>query len=250
MPRLIAIIPARHAAARFPGKPLALISGKPMIQHVWDRCLEARTFDEVVIATDDGRIADAVKAFHGTVELTSPAHPSGTDRVAEVAQRRPGADDDVLVNVQGDEPAIHPEALWILGQAFKDPQVAMATLVRPLDEAERGNPNVVKVVRDQSGHALYFSRADLPFARDPKAGVPRWAHLGIYGYRRHTLLQLAALPPTALEQAESLEQLRALGHGIRILCCETKHRGQAVDSPADLPLAEAALLKLPKTYPP
>jgi 3-deoxy-manno-octulosonate cytidylyltransferase (CMP-KDO synthetase) len=240
MPRLIAVIPARHAASRFPGKPLASIAGKPMIQHVWDRCVEARSFDEVVIATDDARIVEAVQAFHGTVELTAATHASGTDRVAEIASRRPGAPDDVFVNVQGDEPAIHPEALWTLGKAFGDPGVEMATLVRPLDEHERANRNVVKAVCDEAGFALYFSRADLPGAR---------AHLGIYGYRRQTLLRLASLPPTALEKAESLEQLRALGHGIRILCCETKHRGQAVDSPADVPLAEAALLRLPKTYP-
>jgi 3-deoxy-manno-octulosonate cytidylyltransferase (CMP-KDO synthetase) len=246
MSRLIAVIPARYASTRLPGKPLALIAGKPMIQHVWERCLEARTFDEVVIATDDPRIVDAVKGFSGTVALTSPTHLSGTDRVAEVANLRPGSDEDVLINVQGDEPAIHPEALWTLGQAFSDPALQMATLVRPLDEDERISPNVVKVVRDQSGHALYFSRADLPFARDPNAALTRWAHLGIYGYRRATLRTLAALAPTALEKAESLEQLRALGNGIRILCCETKHRGQAVDSPADIPLAEAALLKLPK----
>ncbi len=237
MSRIIAVIPARYAASRFPGKPLALIAGKPMIQHVWDRCLAARIFDEVVIATDDARIADAAKAFHGTVELTSPAHASGTDRVAEVANLRPGPGDDVFVNVQGDEPAIHPAALWTLGQAFvTDPKLQMATLVRPLDEAERGQRNTVKAVRDEAGCALYFSRADLPGA---------WAHVGIYGYRRPTLLRLARLQPTALEKAESLEQLRALGNGIRILCCETKHRGQAVDSPADVPLAEAALRALP-----
>ncbi len=246
MARMIAVIPARHAASRFPGKPLALISGKPMIQHVWERCHEARMFDEVVIATDDARIVEAAKQFNGTVELTSATHASGTDRVAEVALRRPGTDEDVLVNVQGDEPAIHPEALWILGKAFDDARLQMATLVRPLDDGERSNPNVVKVVRDESGHALYFSRADLPFVRASSERVPRWAHLGIYAYRRATLALLATLAPTALERAEGLEQLRPLGNGIRILCCETQHRGQAVDSPADVPFAEAALRRLPK----
>jgi 3-deoxy-manno-octulosonate cytidylyltransferase (CMP-KDO synthetase) len=238
MSRLIAVIPARYAATRFPGKPLVAIAGQPMVQQVWNRCLEARTFDEVVIATDDLRIAEAVRAFHGTVELTSGAHLSGTDRVAELAQLRPGGDDDVFVNVQGDEPAIHPEALWTLGQAFQqDPQLQMATLVRPLDEREHAQPNTVKAVRDEAGFALYFSRANL-------AGA--WAHLGIYGYRRPTLQRLARLQPTSLEKAERLEQLRALGNGIRILCCETKHRGQAVDSPEDVARAEAALLQLPK----
>ncbi len=235
---IIAVIPARYAASRFPGKPLALISGVPMIQHVWNRCTEAGVFDAVIIATDDARIADTAQKFGATVELTSATHVSGTDRVAEVAGRRKG---DVFVNVQGDEPAIHPEVLRALAHAFADPTVAMATLVRPLDENERSNPNVVKVVRDEQGFALYFSRADLPFARGDVAH--RWAHLGIYGYRRDTLLRLASLAPTALEKAESLEQLRALGHGIRILCVPTTHRGQAVDSPADVPLAEAALSK-------
>lgn len=242
MPRLLAVIPARYDSTRFPGKPLALIRGKPMIVQVWLRCQEAKSFDEVIIATDDERVAAAVKTLGATVELTSSALASGTDRVAEVARRRPGADDDVFVNVQGDEPALHPEVLWTLGKAFAEPTLQMATLVRPLDEAERANPNVVKVVRDAAGFALYFSRADVPYPRQEP--VTRWAHVGIYGYRRQTLLKLAALPPTELERAESLEQLRALGNGLRILCCETRHHSQAVDAPADLPLAEAALLKL------
>jgi len=242
--RIIAVIPARYAASRFPGKPLALISGKPMVQHVWDRCLSARCFDEVTIATDDARIAEVVRGFNGSVEMTAATHASGTDRVAEVAAKRPGDNGDVFVNVQGDEPALHPEALWTLARAF-DGDLAMATLVRPLDEDERTNPNVVKVVRDEQGFARYFSRADLPFSRDG-APTKRWAHLGLYGYRRATLLKLAALPPTALEKAECLEQLRALGHGIEIFCGETVHRGQAVDSPADVPFAEAALLRLPR----
>ena len=246
MPRMIAVIPARHASTRFPGKPLALISGKPMIEQVWRRCQEAQTFDEVIVATDDARIVEVVRSFGGKVELTSPRALSGTDRVAEVAGNRPGADDDVLVNVQGDEPAIHPEALATLARVFSDPSLKMATLVRPLDEAERANPSVVKVVRDAKGFALYFSRADVPFARNPSAVVQRWAHLGIYGYRRKTLLALAALAPTALEQAESLEQLRALGHGVRIFCCETTHRGQAVDAAGDVVLAEVALGQLTK----
>lgn len=244
MARLIAVIPARYGASRFPGKPLALLLGKPMVEHVWLRCQESKSFDQVVIATDDVRIAEAVKQFGGQAELTSPACASGTDRVAEVARARPGAGDDVFVNVQGDEPAIHPQSLAILVRAFADARVTMATLVRPLEESERDNPNVVKVVRDQSGHALYFSRHDVPYARDPQVATKRWAHLGIYGYRRQTLLRLAALPPTPLERAESLEQLRALGNGIGILCCETGHRTQAVDVPADVALAEAALRAL------
>ena len=242
MSRVIAVIPARFGASRFPGKPLALLLGKPMVEHVWRRCEEARCFDEMVVATDDPRISAAVAAFGGKAELTSAACRSGTDRVAELARLKAGAGDDVFVNVQGDEPAIHPSCLNALVKAFEQPSVAMATLVRPLEEAERANPNVVKVVRDERSYALYFSRHDIPYPQEP--GISRWAHLGIYGYRRQTLLRLAELPPTLLEQAESLEQLRALGNGIRILCAETTHRSQAVDVPADLQLAEACLRRL------
>lgn len=236
MTKKYAVIPARYASTRFPGKPLALISGKPMIQHVFERCRAAGCFDGVVVATDDGRIADVARGFHADVQLTSPAHASGTDRVAEVALKRPGKGDDVFVNVQGDEPAIHPDALRLLAAAFDDPGTVMATLVRALKTGERSNPNVVKAVKDAQGLALAFSRQPMPNA---------WAHVGLYGYRRATLLQFATLPPTPDEQAERLEQLRALGHGIPILCCESPHAGQAVDTPEDVPLAEKALGSLP-----
>lgn len=247
----LAVIPARYAAQRFPGKPLTPLAGKPMVQHVWERCGEARCFDRVVIATDDERIAVVVRQFGGEAVMTSPACASGTDRVAEVARALKLDPWHVVVNVQGDEPAIHPESLFTLARAFDDASVELATLVRPLEAHERANPNVVKAVLDEAGNALYFSRADLPYQRDPAGPPPpRWAHLGIYGYRARTLERLSALSPTALEKAESLEQLRALGHGIRIACRPTKHRSQAVDSPDDVPLAEAALLELPKRYPP
>ncbi|GMU59181.1 MAG: 3-deoxy-manno-octulosonate cytidylyltransferase [Myxococcaceae bacterium] len=246
----IAVIPARYGAQRFPGKPLALIAGKPMVQHVYERCGEARCFRRVLVATDDGRVVDAVKAFGGEAVLTSPACASGTDRVAEVARALSLAPEAVVVNVQGDEPAVHPESLSLLAKAFESDAVEMATLVRPLLEEERANPNVVKVVRDEAGRGLYFSRADIPFQRDAGAPVKRWAHLGLYGYRAHVLERLSALSPTALEKTESLEQLRALGHGVAIACVETRHATQAVDTPADVPLAEAALNRLPKPYPP
>jgi len=247
----IAVIPARYAAQRFPGKPLARIAGKPMVQHVFERCDEARCFSRVLVATDDARIVEAVAAFGGEAVLTSPACASGTDRVAEVARGLKLAPEAVVVNVQGDEPAVHPESLWLLARAFEADAVEMATLVRPLADEERANPNVVKVVRDEAGYGLYFSRADIPFQRDAGAtGLRRWAHLGLYGYRAHVLERLSTLPPTALERTESLEQLRALGNGVSILCVETRHATQAVDTPADVPLAEAALLKLPKPYPP
>jgi 3-deoxy-manno-octulosonate cytidylyltransferase (CMP-KDO synthetase) len=172
--------------------------------------------------------------------MTSPDCPSGTDRVAEVARLLPEA--GVLINVQGDEPLIGSGALVSLAEAFQDPAVEMATLVRALAPEEEENPNVVKAVVAVSGDALYFSRAALPFERDPGATpVPRWAHLGLYGYRRETLLRLAALPPSPLEQVEKLEQLRALEHGIRIRCRETRWRSVGVDTPEDLVRAERVL---------
>jgi 3-deoxy-manno-octulosonate cytidylyltransferase (CMP-KDO synthetase) len=241
--RFLAVIPARHQSSRFPGKPLAQLLGKPMIQHVWERCQEAKCFDEVWVATDDDRISRAVRNFGGRVELTSATCASGTDRVAEVARNQLGSPNDVFINVQGDEPAVAPESLATLAATFADAAVHMATLVRPLAEHERGNPNVVKVVRAEAGHALYFSRADLPFPRE-SVPVQRWAHVGIYGYRRQTLLRISALAATPLERAESLEQLRALGHGVQIFCAQTDQPTQAVDSPEDVPLAEAALRRL------
>ena len=239
---LIAVIPSRYAAQRFPGKPLTPLLGKPMVQHVYERCIEAKCFSRVIVATDDERIATAVRGFGGDVHMTSPTCASGTDRVAEVAAAL--RSDDVFINVQGDEPAVHPESLAALARTFDDASVEMATLVRPLHDDERSNPNVVKVVRDEAGFGLYFSRADIPYARDASVPLQRWAHLGLYGYRAATLKRLASLPPTALEKTESLEQLRALGNGVRILCAQTPHATQAVDTPADVTLAEAALRRL------
>ncbi|MFN0062302.1 MAG: 3-deoxy-manno-octulosonate cytidylyltransferase [Myxococcaceae bacterium] len=236
----IAVIPSRYGAVRFPGKPLALLAGRPLVQHVWQRCQESQAFGRVIVATDDTRIAETVKSFGGEVVLTSSQCANGTERVAEVA--RSLASEDVFVNVQGDEPLVHPEALQTLTSAFADATVNFATLVRVLDEAERPNPNVVKVVLAANGDALYFSRADIPFLRGPPpAGFKRWAHLGLYGYRRTTLLRLASLPPSPLEQAESLEQLRALENGIPIRCLVTTHRSFGIDTPEDLAKAEAQL---------
>jgi 3-deoxy-manno-octulosonate cytidylyltransferase (CMP-KDO synthetase) len=239
----VAVIPARWASTRFPGKPLALLAGRPLVLHVLDACRSSAAFSDVRVATDDARIADAVSQAGGTVELTAPGHPSGTDRVAEVAARLPSAV-EVVLNVQGDEPLVHPEALRALAGAFGDPSVEMATLVRPLRSEERSNPHVVKVVLDLRSDALYFSRADIPFTRD---GSPaeRWAHQGLYGYRRVTLLRLAALAPTPLERAESLEQLRALENGIRIRCVRTMYAGIGVDTPEDLARAASLLRQGP-----
>jgi 3-deoxy-manno-octulosonate cytidylyltransferase (CMP-KDO synthetase) len=239
--RALAVIPARWGSTRFPGKPLALLAGRPLVQHVVEAALASRAFERVVVATDDDRIAEAVARFGGQVEHTDPAHRSGTDRVAELVARLGAATPEVVINVQGDEPLLDPEALRALVGAFGDPGVQMATLVRPLqDRGERLSPHVVKVVLDRRGNALYFSRSDIPSAPE---GIPvaRFAHVGLYGYRPATLLRLAGLPPGTLEQAESLEQLRALENGISIRCVHTGHPSIGVDVPADLARAEAAL---------
>ncbi|RKH08665.1 3-deoxy-manno-octulosonate cytidylyltransferase [Corallococcus sp. CA053C] len=238
-PRPVAVIPARHASTRFPGKPLALIAGRPMVEHVWRRCQEAQAFSEVWVATDDTRIRDVVEGFGGRAVMTSPQCPTGTDRIAEVARARP--DVDVWVNVQGDEPLVDPAALKVLADLFQDDTVHMGTLVRALEPDELENPNVVKAVLALNGDALYFSRAPVPHVREPGTPVRRWAHLGLYGYRRDTLLQLATLSPTPLEEAEKLEQLRAMEHGLRIRCARVSWRTVAVDVPEDVARVEALL---------
>ncbi|HVP60512.1 MAG TPA: 3-deoxy-manno-octulosonate cytidylyltransferase [Myxococcaceae bacterium] len=235
----VAVIPARWGSTRFPGKPLVLLAGRPLVVHVVEACRLSDAFSDVRVATDDERIAAAVVEAGGSVERTGAHHSSGTDRVAEVAARLPSTV-DVVVNVQGDEPLVHPETLRALAGAFDDPAVEMATLIRPLGEGERSNPNVVKALVDLCSDALVFSRADVPFAREG-ASIVRWAHQGLYGYRRATLLRLASLQPTPLERAESLEQLRALENGIRIRCIRTTHTSIGVDTPEDLARAEALL---------
>jgi|SRR5215217_875479 len=237
--RTIAVIPARHASTRFPGKPLVLIAGKPMVEHVWLRCQEAGVFDEVWVATDDERIRATVEGFGGRAVMTSPACATGTDRVAEVARERP--DVDVWVNVQGDEPLVDPGALKSLAGLFADTTVRMGTLVRPLEADEADSPHVVKAVLALNGDALYFSRSLVPHARETGAPVPRWGHIGLYGYRRDVLLRLAELAPTPLEETEKLEQLRALEHGIAIRCARVSWRTVAVDVPGDVAKVEAVM---------
>jgi 3-deoxy-manno-octulosonate cytidylyltransferase (CMP-KDO synthetase) len=230
---IVAIIPARYASTRLPGKALADLDGRPMIEHVYRRASAARGLAEVIVATDDLRIATRVHDFGGKVRLTKATHATGTDRLAEVVA---SMDCDVVVNVQGDEPLIDPRQLEELIAPFSDPTVQMTTLYRRIqDPAELSNPNVVKVVLDRSGFALYFSRAPIPYVRDPRGGwPPLHRHIGLYAYRRNTLLVLASLDPTPLERAESLEQLRALEHGIRIKAVETHHESFEVNTPEDL----------------
>jgi 3-deoxy-manno-octulosonate cytidylyltransferase (CMP-KDO synthetase) len=230
---VVAVIPARFASTRFPGKPLADIDGRPMIEHVYRRAAASSAVSQVMVATDDVRIATAVTAFGGQVRLTSPDHLSGTDRLAEVAA---SLNCDVVVNVQGDEPLLDPRAITEAVAPFKDPSISMTTLYRRIeDPADLTNPNVVKVVVDRAGFALYFSRSPIPYLRDPRGGwPPLYRHIGLYAYRRTTLLVLASLDPTPLERAESLEQLRALEHGIRIKTVQTAYDSMGVDTPEDL----------------
>ena len=228
------MIPARYAASRLPGKPLAVIAGRPMIEHAYRRASAARGVAAVIVATDDDRIASAVAGFGGRWVMTGPDHASGTDRIAEVAR---GLSCDLIVNVQGDEPALAPTAIeQAIAPLAANPSIVMGTLGSPLDDAsDPQNPHVVKVLVDRQGFALYFSRAPVPYRRE--AGVPGSAvlrHVGLYVYRREFLLILASLPRTPLERAESLEQLRALEHGYRIKVVETAYQSLSVDSPDDL----------------
>jgi len=204
-----------------------------MIEHVYRRASDARSISSVIVATDDRRIVDAVRAFGGQARMTSSEHLSGTDRLAEVAL---SLDCDLVVNVQGDEPLIDPRMIDEAVDPFMaDPSLEMSTLRKAItDEAERANPNVTKVVVDDRDFALYFSRAPLPFTREGCPPAPAWRHVGLYVYRRDTLLRLASLPPAAIERAEALEQLRALVNGIRIKCVDTAYDSIGVDTPEDL----------------
>jgi 3-deoxy-manno-octulosonate cytidylyltransferase (CMP-KDO synthetase) len=242
--KIIGVLPARYASSRFPGKPLALISGRPLIQRVVERCQKARSLSEVIVATDDERIYDFVKGFC-RVEMTSAAHPSGTDRVAEVLQR---VECDAAINVQGDEPLIDPNVIDAVAEALGRCEMSTAA-TRIVEADELDNPNVVKVVVNDRGHALYFSRRTIPYVRDAAtrsiaeqmAAFPFLKHLGIYGYRRETLLRLVAHPVSPLEAAERLEQLRALEHGITIAVITVEHGSVGVDVPADVERVETIL---------
>jgi 3-deoxy-manno-octulosonate cytidylyltransferase (CMP-KDO synthetase) len=242
--KIIGIIPARYAAVRFPGKPLALIAGKPLVQHVVERCQKARSLHEVIVATDDTRIWEVAQGFC-RAEMTGPDHPSGTDRIAEVAQNL--ACDGVL-NIQGDEPLIDPRVIDAVAEALVREE--MSTAAAPLEEVEEWeNPNVVKVVVNGAGRALYFSRRPIPYVRDAATGAEQLAafpflkHVGIYGYRRKTLLRLVKFPVSPLEKAEKLEQLRALENGIEIAVVRVSYQSAGVDVPADVKRVEQILRK-------
>jgi 3-deoxy-manno-octulosonate cytidylyltransferase (CMP-KDO synthetase) len=232
--RILGIIPARFSSSRFSGKVLATLAGKPMVQHVYERASLSRYLRKVLVATDDHRVAAAVRSFGGEARMTRADHPSGTDRLAEVASAE-GA--ELYVNIQGDEPLIDPEAidaaiLTVLG----DESVSMGTLKKRIDDpAEVANPNVVKVVTSLNGDALYFSRSPIPCHRDNSGATsPYFKHIGLYVYRRDFLLHYPDLDVGPLEQAERLEQLRALENGYRIRVAETEYESVGVDTPEDL----------------
>lgn len=230
--KVLCVIPARYASTRLPGKPLADIAGKPMIQRVYEQAGLAKLPAKVIVATDSQLVLDAVKGFGGNVMMTASSHPTGTDRLAEVANAFP--DVDVIVNVQGDEPFIAPESIDALAGAFTDETLSMATLKTVMEEDEYNSPAAVKVVTDQAGYALYFSRSLIPYPRTMPAGFLVYKHIGVYAYRRDFLLTFASLQPTPLERAESLEQLRALEYGYRIKVLESSYPCIGVDTEEDL----------------
>ena len=242
--KIVGIIPARFASTRFPGKPLALIAGKPLIQHVVEQCQLAKSLSEVIVATDDTRIWEVAQNFC-RVEMTRPEHPSGSDRIAEVCER---CDADAIVNIQGDEPLIDPKVIDAVANALAQNEMSTAaTPIRTLSELD--NPNVVKVVVNAAGRALYFSRRTIPHLREAasRSAGERLAafaflkHLGIYGYRRETLLRLVKFPVSPLENAEKLEQLRALENGVQIAVVKVDYDSVGVDVPKDVARVEMLL---------
>ena len=252
----VVIIPARYGSMRFPGKPLANICGHSMIWHVYHRSLKAKLIDEVWVATDDERIFREVEQWGGRVMMTQPSHPSGTDRVAEVAAK---IDADIIVNVQGDEPMINPDIIDLLvTPLMRKSDVGISTPITRIEEIrELFDPSVAKVVCNKEGFALYFSRAPIPFARDHEifsdfpekvirqggigGDMPIYRHIGVYGYRRNTLFRFCELSPSSLEKLEKLEQLRALENGIPIFTVRVDYKGIGVDSYDDLRLVESIM---------
>jgi len=237
--QVVGIIPARYQSTRLPGKPLALIQGKPMIWHVYQQAKKSRYLGDVIVATDDGRIVEAVESFGGKAVLTSSEHRTGTDRLAEVAQDLTA---EIIVNIQGDEPLMQPEMIdQAIQPLLEDQTLVMSTLKKKIENQEElKSPHVVKVVTDQHNRALYFSRSLLPFPRE-KTAQAVYKHIGLYVYRREFLLAFAQMEPTPLEKTESLEQLRALENGYAIYVAETFYSSRGVDTPEDLAKVTALL---------
>ena len=234
--QVVCIIPSRYESTRFPGKPLADLCGKPMIQHVYERVLRAKTVSSAAVATDDERIFAAVRAFGGRAVMTSPRHRSGTDRIAEAVETMGLQDDDIVVNIQGDQPLFEPVQVdEVVGPLLADASIPMSTLIYRIVRGEEiTHPNAVKTVFDHDHFALYFSRATIPFVRNSGKKADYFKHHGIYAYRRDFLRTFAALPEGVLERLEALEQLRALEHGYRIKVVVTPHDSVEVDTPQEL----------------
>lgn len=241
-PYFLGILPSRWGSTRFPGKPLHLIAGKPLIQHVWERCQKCSRLDEIVVATDDRRIQEAVEAFGGKVVMTSAHHPTGTDRIAEAMECSPHASH--VINIQGDEPLIDPALIDELAEVMAaDTGLDMATAANPMSPEDESvnDPNVVKLVQALDGKALYFSRSPLPFFRNRVPDLAVMRHKGIYAYRRDFLQRFVQWPPSPLEQAESLEQLRALENGASIHVIRTEDNSPGVDTPEQAAAIEILL---------
>lgn len=240
MSKIIAIIPARYDSKRFPGKLLQKINGKTIIQLVFEKVSQATKIDEIIIATDDQRIIDECNSFGANAEMTFPSHKSGTDRCAQVSQKY--WDDDIIINIQGDEPFIEPEIIDSLAQRMKDDNwIEIATLCTLVtNENDINNPNIVKVVRDKNNKALYFSRATIPYKRDTdiEQKVSTYKHIGIYSYRNKALQSITKLPESNLELIEKLEQLRWLENGFKIHAFETQYQGFGIDTLDDLEKAK------------
>ncbi|MFI5221272.1 MAG: 3-deoxy-manno-octulosonate cytidylyltransferase [Bacteroidia bacterium] len=238
---ILGIIPARYGSTRFPGKPLTDISGKSMIQRVYEQALKSRSLKKIIVATDDERIAEHVKKFGGDVSMTSSDHQSGTDRCAEVLRKVNGKF-DAVINIQGDEPFINPEQIDLVASCFENPKTEIASLIKKIiSEEEIRNPNIVKAIKNLEGNAIYFSRSPIPYRRNPEVEITYFKHIGIYGYRSETLLKIIKLPQSRLELAESLEQLRWIENGFVIHLRETDYESFSVDTPADLKHVEKFL---------
>lgn len=242
---IVCVIPSRYESSRFPGKPLADLCGKPMIQHVYERVLRSPHVTGVAVATDDERIFRAVTQFGGKAIMTASVHRSGTDRIAEAADRLGLAEDDIVVNIQGDQPLFEPAQIdEVVQPLLDDPSIPMSTLIyRIVREEEILHPNAVKTVWDHEGFALYFSRSTIPYVRDPGKKADYYKHHGIYAYRRHFLETFTRLPEGTLERLESLEQLRALEYGYKIKVIVTPHDSVEVDTPQELERVKSLLLQ-------
>jgi 3-deoxy-manno-octulosonate cytidylyltransferase (CMP-KDO synthetase) len=243
MNKAVGIIPARWASTRFPGKPLHPIANKALLRHVWERCRRAKKLDEVIIATDDMRIAKAAFDWGAEVAMTSPKHQSGTDRIAEVVRK--ARQFDLIINIQGDEPLLEPALLdRFVDELRSNRKIDIVTAAHPFNSAaEASSPHQVKVIVDLHGNALYFSRYAIPFPRNRSLPIKYLRHQGIYGFRRQALLDFVRWKPTPLERAESLEQLRALENGVKVHVLVTKHGSPGVDTPADAKALEQKLAR-------